>query len=63
MIKPVFALWFERRLSAVVDLFSRTVCQPILEALAEVPPPDDPRLNQLERACRMIAERTIAEAT
>lgn len=50
LISPVFNLWLRKRVQAIVDVLSETVCQPILDALAEVPGPDDPRFAQVESA-------------
>jgi len=56
MIKPVFELWFAKRSQAVVALYSRTVCAPLLKALERAPAPDDARLGQVEQSLRTIGE-------
>jgi hypothetical protein len=58
MISPVFALWFERRLTTVVDLFSKTVCRLVLESLGDIPSAEDTRLTQLDAALEAIGEAT-----
>lgn len=50
MVAPAFRLWFERRLTAVVNVLQDAVCRPALEALAGVPPPEDARFARVERA-------------
>ncbi len=54
LIAPVFQLWFERRLRAVVGLFGHTICEPIMGALARVPEPGDPRFDAVESALRRL---------
>jgi len=54
MMGPVFRLWLDRRVAAIVDLFARTVCRPALEALDAVPSADDPRLEQVAAALRVL---------
>ncbi len=56
LLKPVFDLWFAKRLTAVVDIYARTVCAPLLKALDRAPAPNDERLGQVERALRTIEE-------
>jgi hypothetical protein len=56
MLKPVFELWFAKRLTAVVDVYARTVCASLLKVLDKVPAPDDERLAQVEQALRRLGE-------
>lgn len=58
MITPVFKLWLQRRTAAIVDVLGRTVCQPVLAALDEMPAPDDPRFGELQRALATLQEAT-----
>jgi hypothetical protein len=46
MISPVFKLWLQRRVNAVVEIFAATVCRPPLDALA----PDDARYDRVAQA-------------
>ena len=50
LIAPVFRLWLDRRLSAIVEVFRRTVCRPVVEALDALPKEDDPRLSAVDQA-------------
>jgi len=54
LIAPVFRLWFERRLRAVIGLFDDTICQPVIRALSGVPSPDDPRFAQAANSLRRL---------
>ena len=56
MIKPVFELWFAKRLTSVVEVYTHTVCAPLFKALEQVPAADDGRLEQVERSLRAIGE-------
>jgi hypothetical protein len=56
MVAPVFRLWLERRVGAIVEVYRRSVCQPILAALESAPVPDDPRLRQVAAALRQLQE-------
>jgi len=50
MITPVFKVWLERRVAAIVSEMERTVCRPISEALGGLIGPDDPRFADIDRA-------------
>jgi len=50
LIAPVFQLWFERRLKAVITLFEQTICRPIIGVLAQVPGSSDSRFDIVESA-------------
>ena len=54
LIAPVFQLWFERRLRAVVGLFERTICRPIIGALARAPDSSDPRFDAIGLAVQRL---------
>ena len=56
MLAPVFGLWLTRRLEAIVDLLTSTVCRPIAEILEQLPQPNDGRFRQVERALATIEE-------
>ena len=58
MIRPVFRLWFERRLSSIVGVYAHTVCRHVFDALGRLPEPGDPRLGQVRQALRVLAEAT-----
>jgi hypothetical protein len=55
-ITPVFQLWLERRMASVVEVYARTVCRPVLEALRRAPTPDDPRFALVNKALDTIGE-------
>jgi hypothetical protein len=55
-IAPVFHLWLERRMASVVEVYARTVCRPVLEALQHVPTPDDSRFLLVNKALATIGE-------
>ncbi len=50
LIAPVFRLWLDRRLKAIVDVFGRTVCRPVVEVLDALPREDDPRFAAVDKA-------------
>ena len=50
LIAPVFQLWFERRLKAVIRLFEQTICKPIVGALEQVPDSGDSRFGAVDSA-------------
>ena len=39
-----------------VEVLKQTVCKPVLTALEALPTPDDPRLEQVERALTVLQE-------
>ncbi|MHB1356054.1 MAG: hypothetical protein ACYCZF_08785 [Anaerolineae bacterium] len=55
-ITPVFRLWLERRMASVVEVYARTVCLPVLEALSRTPAPDDPRFVLVNKALDTLGE-------
>ncbi len=55
-ITPVFRLWLERRMAAVVEVYARTVCRPVLDALHRTPTPDDPRFAAIVQALDTLEE-------
>ncbi|MCG2770193.1 MAG: 50S ribosome-binding GTPase [Anaerolineae bacterium] len=56
LIAPVFQLWFERRLKAVIRLFEHTICKPIIGALAQVPDSVDSRFDAVESALMRLGD-------
>jgi hypothetical protein len=50
MLEPVFRLWLQQRAGQVSRLLEETVCRPTLEALEEVPRPEDPRFARVTDA-------------
>ena len=56
MIRPVFRLWFERRLRHIVEIYQQTVCRPVFQVLERLPEPNDARFEDVERALQAIAE-------
>lgn len=50
MITPVFRVWLERRVAAIVSELERTVCRPISEALEGLPATDDARFHAVDVA-------------
>lgn len=54
LVAPVFRLWLDRRVREVCSVLERTVCAPLLAALARLPRPDDPRLAACESALRNL---------
>ncbi|MBM3187882.1 MAG: GTPase domain-containing protein [Chloroflexi bacterium] len=56
MIRPVFQLWFERRLQSIVQVYGRTVCRPVLEILDGLPGIEDSRFARVDEALRIVAE-------
>ncbi|NLG48498.1 MAG: GTPase domain-containing protein [Chloroflexi bacterium] len=57
MITPVFKLWLQRRVTAIVQTFQATVCQPILAALDRLPAPDDPRFAEVTAALATMGDK------
>ncbi|NLV73906.1 MAG: GTPase domain-containing protein [Chloroflexi bacterium] len=56
-ITPVFQLWLQRRMEMIINIFSRTVCKPVLDVLDRIPQPDDPRFERLEQAFHTLEAR------
>jgi len=56
LIAPAFRLWLDRRLTAIMDVFRRTVCRPVVEALQALPQEDDPRFAAVGKALRALEE-------
>lgn len=55
-ITPVFQLWLQRRMSMVVDAFSRTICKPVFDRLNAIPSDTDTLFGQIERAIQVLGE-------
>jgi hypothetical protein len=56
MLAPVFRMWLERRAATIVSLYRDTVCRPVLEALEQIPSPEDSRFAEVERALNALGE-------
>jgi hypothetical protein len=56
LIAPVFRLWLDRRLAAIVDVYRRTVCRPVVDALQALPQQDDPRFGAVVNVLSALEE-------